>query len=343
MKRKLQYLVTILILASSSFSYSQNYSLKDSITVVTDSVFGILQEKNLYREKVDWSVYKKEFLTEALTKKSFQDFLPMFAKVWLDLGDKHTSISFGNLQIQNPQIGIYDGSEFSTALLERYQEGNFNFDCKVLDNQYGYIFMPAINLPDGKNMSQITQEMYDQIHEIASKNSIKGWIIDLRFNMGGNCWPMVGSLYELLGEGTFGGWKFEDRIEKIYLKNGEAFEGKKAQVTIKRKPIDSMDTAKVAIITGVFTGSSGEITAIAFKGRENSIFIGEKTTGLTTTNNTYPMPFGIYFNNSEGYDVDRNGQFYEQIVPDVLIQKSDNFRNLLDDANIKEAIKYFQK
>ncbi len=337
----MKYIIIILTIGFTTFSYSQNYSVKDSITIFTDSVFDILQEKNLYREKIDWPSYKEKFVKIASTKKTFQEFLPLFGMVFLDLEDKHTSIVFGDLQIQNPTVGNYDGSEFSAALLERYQQGEFNFECKVLEGQYGYIFMPGISPPDGKNISQMAQKMYDQIYKTASENNIRGWIIDLRFNTGGNMWPMIGALYEFLGDGVFGGWKYEDRIEKIYLKNGKAFQEKDEQVSVERKPFKGMNTIKVALITGVFTGSSGEITAIAFKGRKNAVFIGENTVGLTTTNHTYTMPFAAYFNNAEAYDVDRNGIFYEHIVPDIIIDKSDNFKNLIEDDNVKEAIKYF--
>ncbi|WP_299218319.1 S41 family peptidase [uncultured Aquimarina sp.] len=341
MKLKLKFVIAILTIGFTATSYSQNYTVKDSITLYTDRVFDILQEKNLYREKLDWASYKERFLKVATTKTSFKEFLPMFGKVWMDLGDKHTSINTSDMQIKNPTVGNFDGSEFSAALLERYQQGNFNFECKILDNQYGYILMPGIDLPDGKDINAIAQKMYDQIHKISNTHKIKGWIIDLRLNMGGNMWPMIGALYELLGDGVFGGWKFEDRIEKIYLKNGKAYQEEDMILTIKRKPSNDMDTAKVALITGVFTNSSGEITSIAFKGRKNTIFIGEKTMGLTTTNHIYKMPFDTYFNNAEAYDVDRNGQFYEQIIPDISIHKSDNFKNLLEDENIKQAIKYF--
>ncbi|WP_298544797.1 S41 family peptidase [uncultured Aquimarina sp.] len=341
MKTKLKYVIAILAIGYTTSSYSQRYTVKDSITVYTDSVFNILQKKNLYREKIDWASYKERFLKVATTKKSFKEFLPMFGKVWMDLGDKHTSINTSDMQIKNPTVGNFDGSEFSAGLLERYQQGNFNFECKVLDDQYGYILMPSIDLPDGKDINSITQKMYDQIQTIANNHKLKGWIIDLRLNMGGNTWPMIGALYELLGDGVFGGWKYEDRTEKIYLKNGKAYQEEDMILAIKRIPFDEMNTVKVAIVTGVFTNSSGEITAIAFKGRKNTIFIGEKTIGLTTTNHTYRMPFDTYFNNAEAYDVDRNGQFYEHIIPGIAIHKSDNFKNLLEDDNIKEAIKYF--
>ena len=43
------------------------------------------------------------------------------------------------------------------------------------------------------------------------------------------------------------------------------------------------------------------------------------------------------------YDCDRNGRFYNKIMPDILLSKQDNFDNLLLDKNIMEAIKWMNK
>lgn len=84
-----------------------------------------------------------------------------------------------------------------------------------------------------------------------------------------------------------------------------------------------LDKAKVAVIINIATGSSGEITALGFKGRENTIFIGENTYGATTSNVIRNLPFGAYMALTVGYDCDRNGEFYERIIQKLkLIKKT---------------------
>ena len=323
MNIRLPHIIVLLIIICNTSAYGQHYTRKDSITIFTDSVFNIVQEKNLYREKIDWLTYRKKFLAKALTSESFEASLPLFNTIWKELGDNHTGFSYKGNTITNAKS--YTGQEFSPALLERYQQGNFEFECKVLNNQYGYIFMPPINLPSGKNMESMAQSMYNTILKTAHENEIKGWIIDLRLNIGGNSWPMIASLYELLGDGPVVGWQIEGKIKKMVLDNGTITD-KEDYLIVDRTNKKDLSKIKVALITSVITGSSGEIVAIAFKGRENTIFIGEPTAGYTTTNNTYEMPFGVYFNNSEGYDVDRNGNIYPVVTPDIHIKKSDNFK-----------------
>ena len=98
----------------------------------------------------------------------------------------------------------------------------------------------------------------------------------------------------------------------------------------------------MALITGIFTGSSGEVTALAFKGRPNTIFIGENTAGYTTGNVTWTLPFDTFIALTTGYDSDRNETYYPYISPDVVVSKQDNFDNLMADLNIQEGIKFIK-
>ena len=44
-----------------------------------------------------------------------------------------------------------------------------------------------------------------------------------------------------------------------------------------------------------------------------------------------------------GYDCDRNGKYYEKIIPDIAVIEQDNFAVLLLDGNIQEAIKFISE
>lgn len=220
------------------------------------------------------------------------------------------------------------------------------FEAKVIDNNLGYILMSGMNFLDisHENIHNLAQPMYDQIAKIKSEHKIKGWIIDLRFNTGGNVYPMLLALYDFLGDNTVYGMLDINKklVLTVKLKNGKYFENVENISHINPKG-KKMTKTKVAIITGIATGSSGEITAMSFKGRDNTIFIGEPTGGKTTTNDNRELPFGAVMALTVGYDCDRNQHYYDKIIPDVAISKQDNFENLLLDKNIQEAIKWMNK
>lgn len=97
------------------------------------------------------------------------------------------------------------------------------------------------------------------------------------------------------------------QIVKTKLKNGKYISNSKKVSYIKSKG-ELLDKTKVAIITGIATGSSGEVTALAFKSRDNTVFIGENTYGATTANSIRNLPFVDYMALTMGYDSDRNGK-----------------------------------
>ena len=80
----------------------------------------------------------------------------------------------------------------------------------------------------------------------------------------------------------------------------------------------------VAVIYGNNTGSSGEVVAISFRGRANTMSFGQQTAGNTTRIDNLPMSDGASFNLASGYDVDRNRVEYRgRVMPDMLIEDHD--------------------
>ena len=84
------------------------------------------------------------------------------------------------------------------------------------------------------------------------------------------------------------------------------------------------------------------MTAIAFKGRPNTIFIGEPTAdGYTTSNGYFQFAPNLTLNFATHYVADRNKSIYKTTVnPDILISQGDNFDDLMVDKKIIYAIKW---
>ncbi|MDQ1142707.1 S41 family peptidase [Pedobacter agri] len=229
--------------------------------------------------------------------------------------------------------------------MEKKYDSKLSFEVKVIDDKFGYVMIPGMVFSDNsaENISKIAQPLYDRIPKIKSSHKLEGWIIDLRLNTGGNSAPMLLALYDLLGNNEIWGELDENKksVRKFKLVDGSYIQ--KSQTIAAITPSGRLlDQERVAVITGMFTGSSDEVTALAFKGRENTIFIGGNTAGYTTGNVTWPLPFRSLIALTTGYDSDRDGNYYPYIVPDIVIAKQDNFENLLSDANIQEAVKFIE-
>jgi len=334
--------LTLLIILITSFSMNgQKYdSSKDSINAFYEQLFFNLKEGFIKKDSVNWEVIENETNSNLATYDNFKNSLNEINPLFSRIDATHCSIYYKDTiysveKKMSPEI-------FSDQWKNKYASKP-SFEVKIIQGKFGYILMPSISFLDlkSKNVNKIAQSLYDQIAEIKTGNELEGWIIDLRFNTGGNSWPMLLALYDFLGDNNVSGSLDGDKklIGMKSLSKGKYLLDSKKQYQIKPKG-KLMDKIKVAVITGVATASSGEIVAMAFKGRLNTIFIGENSLGYTSENYLSILPFDITMTLTRTYNSDRNGIYYERITPDITKSKQDNFDNYLLDGNIQEAIKF---
>lgn len=333
-------LVIICLLCTAVNGAAQkNLSSTDSIGIFYDQLVSTMKAEYFFKDKINWITTEIELKEKLKDFKNFKNSLSEITFLFDQLNASHCAVHFEENTFRGSDSGP-SASDFSKQWLKKY-ETKPKFEVRVLDNQYGYILVPGINILNDKESHKIAQPMYNQINELKNSENIKGWIIDLRFNTGGAAPPMILALYDLLGNSEVWGILDIDqkRTDRVKLSKGKYLYNSKKSSYINPKG-NLLDKEKVAIITNAATASSGEVTALAFKGRENTIFIGEETYGATTANIVRQLPFGAYMALTVGYDCDRNGVFYQKIAPDVQITGKDNFDNLLLDENIQEGIKY---
>ena len=342
MKRIL--IITVVLGLTYNSSAQKLKTSRDSIDVFYNKLFSVMEKGYLYKDSINWSEIESNVRQKLNQYSDFQSSLLEVTGLFDFAKANHCIIFYNNTEFSGTNHGP-TAKDFSGEWVKKFTTKPI-FETKVLGNEIGYILMPGMVFENNssKNIHNLAQPIYDAINKIKSTNNIKGWIIDLRFNTGGNCQPMLLALYDFLGDNEV--WASIDingkQINRIILKEGKYIDNGKKVSYINPKG-ELLDKAKVAVITNIATGSSGEVTALAFKGRENTIFIGEKTNGMTTSNIKVDLPFSAYMALTVGYDCDRNGKFYKQILPDILISRQDNFDDLLLDKNIQEAIKYISK
>lgn len=323
---------------------AQSVTLEDSITTFYDSLFVVFEQQYLYRDSVDFDALKPVIMDSALSCSTFEESL-YHARTFFDaVGGNHCMIFRDEFFINATPKRELTQDDFSVEFLNKY-DTNPQFTVKVLDNQYGYVLVPGIMSWDlsPDTLHAITQNMYDQIMEVECKNDLKGWILDLRFNIGGLSQPMILAFYNFLGNSpTFAelGAKFE--LEDMHhMKKGTYISADTVYTYIDKT--GKMNTkTPVVIINGIMTGSAGETLGLAFRGRENVLFVGEETYGFLTGNAMAYLPYGAQMAFSTCYMSDRSLKYTETIKPDISISKQDNFENLMLDANVIAAIKFIE-
>ncbi len=158
-----------------------------------------------------------------------------------------------------------------------------------LQDSIGYLTIPWVSTTDSLVCLRIADSLQSVIARLDSRN-ISRWIIDLRKNSGGNCWPMLAGIGPLLGDGVYGYFVSGDASIPITYRDGSAFQGKHVLCRVSNRGYRTQSNRKsIVVLTSRKTVSAGEIVALAFKGRAQTYLIGEPTAGLTTANATYSL------------------------------------------------------
>ena len=342
--KKHAFLLLLTGLFFTKFSFGQKLSVKDSINTFYDSLFYHLESRFLYKDRVNWTQVKPYIKQRALQSNSFTAALKVTSHLFDTIGGAHLNILSPYGWYKSNLGKRYSQQDFSTEFLKNYQKKH-TFTVKVLKNHYGYIKIPGMLLIDisQDSLNRKTQSMYDAIMKVQQANQIKGWVIDLRFNIGGNTYPMLAALYHLLGDTIV--YKVLDPQKKPLknknhsLKKGAFYSGNKME-TFAKVTKEPQVHIPVALIIGKITNSAGEFIAVAFRGRKNAVTIGENSYGSLTCNDLVKLPFEAKVTLTCGYAADQYGVYTKEIQPTIKVSKQDNFSDLTQDKNIIEAIKF---
>jgi C-terminal processing protease CtpA/Prc len=175
---------------------------------------------------------------------------------------------------------------------------------------------------------------------------VKGIIIDLRLNGGGNMYPMIVGISNVIGNGKFTGSVNSQGDNEGWLEMKDHTITLLDTLVIKlQRSCGNLESKPVAVLIGPATGSSGEQLAIILSLRKKTILIGEPTAGYVTGNNGYLLPGhenGIVL--AESYTIDRKGKIYlKDVAPAIRFNGGDNFIELTEDEKIKAAIEWINK
>lgn len=249
---------------------------------VLDEAIGIMQKSYYKKDAVNWdslSQAAKQRLSEA---ESCDDIYGIIDWCFKQFNEPHSFI----MPPSKAAAYCYDTTRLKVRPVMRQMVGQMN--AEAINGGIGYITVPWVGTTDPSICSIIADSLQ---HEIAmlDKQGVSKWIIDLRANSGGNCWPMLAGLGPLLGDGICGYFVSESDKVAFSYQGGAAFHGPYVRCQVQH-PYELKNSYKqIIVLTSGKTCSSGEIIALAFKGKERVSFYGEPTAGFTTANTTYNL------------------------------------------------------
>jgi C-terminal processing protease CtpA/Prc len=279
-----------------------------------DEVLGFM-EKNYYRrDEVSWA---------SLAAKAKQQLMAAGS-----CDDAYSSIGWCLRQLNEPHSFIMAPEKAARYAGEDSPPGPADLSDVVgeikgewLQDSIAYLTIPWISTTDSLICEHIADSLQSVIARLDSRN-ISRWIIDLRQNSGGNCWPMLAGIGPLLGDGIDGYFVGSGERIPIAYYDGSAFQGRHVRCQVSEDHGYRIRSTRksIVVLTSRRTVSAGEIVALAFKGRQQTCLIGQPTAGLTTANATYSLSDRSMLVLTVCQEADRNGKICEgSIQPDQLV------------------------
>lgn len=273
-------------------------------------------KKNYYRNnEVDWPGFEARAKQQLMTAGNCEDAYASIEWCFRQLNDRHSFV------MSPAKAAKYSGDEDGPAPEPPLSELVGEIRGEWLQDSIAYITVPYINSEDSLVCERIADSLQSVIARLDARGGISRWIIDLRKNSGGNCWPMLTGIGPLLGDGVCGYFVSGDSRVPIGYQDGSAFQGRHVRCRVSNKGYQTQRAQKsIVVLTGHRTVSAGEIVALAFKGKAQTLLIGQPTAGLTTGNATYPLSDRSMLVLSICQEADGSGHICDgSIVPDKII------------------------
>lgn len=333
-----RYIVAVLFsFVLPQLSKAQTFK-NDSIKLFLDSAMALIKANSINAGNL---VSIKNVLYErSKDLTSMDEVAPLFEDVFKGLDDYH-----GSLKYKGKTYGWTKESSYVNPYLKAKLKTETKVSSQLINGNYGYIRIPGNNDFGFKKVDSLANDIVSNINIIDNK-SIKGWIIDLRVNTGGNMYPILLALKEFIGNNViFGGfrnaqnessgnWEIKDHHLLI---DGTPLE-RKSSLTYPNK-----ERIPIVMLTSGYTASAGEMTAISFIGRPDVYVVGEPTANYTTAVQGFEIGKSAAINLSTDYVIDRNHKVYKSsIVPDFEILRGDDFEHISKDAKIRKALQLFK-
>lgn len=289
---------------------------------------------------VDWAALEADLLARAADAEDTVDLLPVYSRLLQALGDGHSFVQADPALRETYRTR--HGREFDADVVRPAQTSTFIMrrERTARTLALGAAEAELVTAPKVFGGGQDARDYADQVFGLVAAASERacGYVVDLRGNVGGNVWPMKAGLSALLGEAwlnTDGYSRFENGA--FLINEGEHRDRAAARVSDWR-PLPRLADIPVAVLIDDGVASSGEGIALAFTGRVNTRFFGQRTAGVASSNEGFLLSDGVNLVVTTDMMRDRDGRTWpEGRTPDVPVPAGEGSPTDADDAVVEVA------
>ncbi|HYC29192.1 MAG TPA: S41 family peptidase [Chitinophagaceae bacterium] len=281
-----------------------------------DEAFGLMKKYYYKKDSVPWSDLFTAAKSRLNNAGNCQEANETLQWCFREMKEKHSFI------LPPEKASLYNGNINSSKEPVELSRLIGPLRHEMVEDGIAYIDIPWITTADEKICTGFADSLQGVISSY-DKQGVTKWIIDLRNNTGGNCWPMLAGLGPLIGNGVYGYFVSNDERIPFSYQNGVAMQGRHTRCAPNEPRLLSQEKKTIIVLTGPNTASAGEIVALAFRGMDNVYIYGEPTAGLTTANATYNLSDGSILVLTVCKEADRNGKVQDgRIQPDKIIESA---------------------
>jgi carboxyl-terminal processing protease len=229
-------------------------------------IIGVFERQWLHRSDMDWGTLTERVFEKAGAAQTIPDTYDAIRLALTLLGDKHSFyVSPSGEYIFNPESPTQSTGK-----------------CTPLP-----VVAPAIPADVGYVRIETTTpaEAIQEALRSGDRAGTVGWIVDLRNIDNGNTWPALAGIGSLLGDGVAGFFvDAANRSTPWGYTNGRAWLATPGQdLAFLDAPYKlRVPGPRVAVLTNIGVATTGEVLAVAFRGRPNTRSFGTPTCGLST-------------------------------------------------------------
>jgi carboxyl-terminal processing protease len=279
-----------------------------------EEVFGLM-EKNYYRKDIiPWDSLHQQARLKVQSSSSCEAAYDAISWCFGQMKESHSFI------MPAVKAAAYNNDTSFLRFRQDWSDQVGEMRAEIPEAGTGYLTLPWVNTTDEALCRKIADSAQQLIARL-DQQGVTQWIIDLRRNTGGNCWPMLAGVGPLLGNGVCGYFVRNQESVPFSYENGKALQGKHVRCAVSGAGYTLLNPPrKIILLTGPRTSSSGEIVALAFKGLPNVVSVGQPTAGLTTANATYTLSNNAMLVLTVCQEADRTGKIWSgRLQPDVWV------------------------
>ena len=261
----------------------------------------LMDQNGIYSNTATWDSIRQETLEAAKVARTYEETHDILEKALKVVGGKHSFLSVASKSVEGEDMTMQSPV------------------VRLDDDGILYVMLPQFT-GSPKQGDEYATKAYELIRQ--HKENIKGVIIDLRHNTGGDMGPMITAISPFLPDGEFISWGIKGRKIPVVLEKGKAIGG---GTPISISEPFKVEDKPIAILQDSLTCSSGEIVLLAFRGLPHTRTFGTHSGGYCSSNMSYHLYDGTIMQLTNGKDVARTGEEFCEypIAPDEECNDAD--------------------